>query len=120
MRQSLGLKFAVLALLIGGSLSYCSIRVDDDYHLALQGDWPEQCIRTTRLKWDDRHFHGWVCAAYDMLRFKSLAEFHETPQLRYFHTVADCLYSAGDIRCFADGLSANNRQQAPWYFPNRH
>ncbi|HBK19386.1 MAG: hypothetical protein CBC94_004045 [Gammaproteobacteria bacterium TMED134] len=71
MRQSLGLKFAVLALLIGGSLSYCSIRVDDDYHLALQGDWPEQCIRTTRLKWDDRHFHGWVCAAYE----RSLGDF---------------------------------------------
>lgn len=65
MRQSLGFKFALLTLLIGGSLSYCSIRVEDAYDLALQGDWPEQCTRTTRLDWDDRHFHGWVCAAYE-------------------------------------------------------
>lgn len=59
MRHRVGCKFAACALLIGGSLSYRAIRVEDGYGLALQGDWPEQCTGTARLDWDDRHFHGW-------------------------------------------------------------
>ena len=57
-------------LILGTAVLGCTGESENDA-LVLEGDWPEQCTRTTRLDWDDRHFHGWACAAYE----RSLGDF---------------------------------------------
>ena len=57
-------------LILGTAVLGCTGEFENDA-LVLEGDWPEQCTRTTRLDWDDRHFHGWACAAYE----RSLGDF---------------------------------------------